>query len=200
MNHKYIARGIVITTVIIIIFLCIVLATPVGADYDGSRVTTAKQDALHQAADILRAAGYSDDSEEIKVLSAAWWQQEEDLNILAKTIQNEANPQYCGYEHSVAVGVVVLNRVASPYFPDSVRDVVASPGQYLPSYTWGFDNISRLSYEAAKAALDGDHEVPSDCYWQAEFKQGKEVWKTFRVDTGYYASTTYICRGIVGVD
>ena len=183
----------------IFIVLCVLMATPVGADYDGARVTTARQDALHQAADILRAAGYAEDSTEIRTLSAAWWQQEEDLNIIAKTIQYEANPRYCGWEHSVAVGVVVLNRVASPYFPATVREVVAAPGQYLQAYTWGFENISRLSYEAAKAAMDGDHDVPSDCYWQDTHIQGTSIWKAFVCDTGYFRSTTYICRGIPGV-
>lgn len=196
MKHKYIIRGIVICMIVLFLALCVLMATPVGAAYDGARVTTARQDALHQAADILRAAGYAEDSTEIRTLSAAWWQEEEDLNIIAKTIQYEANPQYCGWEHSVAVGVVVINRVASPYFPNTVREVVAAPGQYLPAYTWEFENISRLSYEAAKAAMDGDHDVPADAYWQAEFPQGREVWRTFRVDTGWYASTTFICRGV----
>lgn len=199
MKHKYIVAGGVVILVLIFIALCVIIATPASADYDGARVTTARQDALHQAADILRAAGYAEDSTEIRTLSAAWWQQEEDLNIIAKTIQYEANPQYCGWEHSVAVGVVVLNRVASSHFPNSVKEVVAAPGQYLPSYTWGFENISRLSYEAAKAAMDGDHDVPSDCYWQDCNVQGTAIWKAFTVDTGWFRSTTYICRGIPGV-
>lgn len=198
MEHKYILRGMIICMVILLIVLAVVMATPVGA-YDGARVTTARQDALHQAADILRAAGLREDDPAIKALSAEWWQEEEDLNIIAKTIQYEANPQYCGWEHSVAVGVVVLNRVASPYFPDTVREVVAAPGQYLPAYTWGFENISRLSYEAAKAAMDGDHDVPADAYWQAQFPQGTSTWKTFLCDTGYFRSVTYICCGIPGV-
>ena len=200
MNHNHILRGIIICMIVLFVALCVILATPVRADYDGARVTTAKQDALHQAADILRSVGYADDSAEIKALSAAWWKEEENLNIVAKVIQYEADPRWCGWEHSVAVGAVVMNRVASPYFPNTVYGVVTAPGQYLPAYTWGFDNISRLSYEAAKAAIDGDHDVPADAFWQAQFPQGKETWKTFSVDTGYFASTTYICRGIVGVD
>ena len=192
---RYRLRGLIICMVVLFIVLCIIMATSARA-YEGTPIRTAKQEALHQAADILRAAGYTDDSAEIKALSAAWWQQQEDLNILAKVIWKEANAEYCQWEHSVAVGAVILNRVASPYFADTVREVVAAPGQYLPSYTYGFDGIPRICYEAAKAAMDGDHDVPSDCYWQAEFPQGREVWKTFRVDTGYYASTTYICRGV----
>lgn len=45
---------------------------------------------------------------------------------------------------------------------------------------------------------DGDHDVPSDCYWQDTHIQGKEIWKAFTVDTEYFHSTTYICRGIPG--
>jgi hypothetical protein len=86
--------------------------------------------------------------------------------------------------------------VASEYFPDTVKEVVSAPGQYLPAYCYGFEKVPRQCYEAAKAALDGDHNVPADAYWQAEFPQGREVWKIYRVDTGWYASTTFICRGV----
>lgn len=198
MEHKDILRGIVICMVILLIFLAIVMATPAGA-YDGGRITTKRQDALHEAAEILRAAGFSDDSDAIRALSDAWWQEQEDLDILAKVVRYEADPAYCEWDHSLAVAVVVLNRVNSAYFPNSVREVVAAPGQYLPAYTYGFDATPRLCYEVAAAAMDGDHDVPADCYWQDTHIQGTAIWKAFTVDTGYFRSTTYICRGIPGV-
>lgn len=198
MKHKYIvAMGVAILCMIFIV-LCVLMATPVGA-YDGSRITTARQDELHRIADGLRMSGVPEDDPALLALSAEWWAEEEALNILAKVVRFEADPQWCEWEHSVAVAVVVLNRVASPYFPGTVREVVAAPGQYLPAYTWGFENISRLSYEAAKAAMDGDHDVPADAYWQAQFPQGTSTWKTFLCDTGYFRSVTYICCGIPGV-
>ena len=198
MEHKDILRGIVICMVILLIFLAIVMATPAGA-YDGTRITTKRQDALHEAAEILRAAGFSDDSDAIRALSDAWWQEQEDLDILAKVVRYEADPAYCEWEHSVAVAVVVLNRVSSPYFPNSVKEVVAAPGQYLPSYTYGFDGTPRRCYEVAAAALNGEHDVPADCFWQDNRVQGTAIWKAFHLDTGYFSSTTYICRGIPGV-
>lgn len=198
MRHKYIARGIVICMAVIVMLLIVILATPVKA-YEGERITTARQEALHEAAEILRAAGYADDSEVIKELQAEWWREQENLDIIAKVIQHEADPAWCEWEHSVAVGAVVVNRVKSEYFPDTVKEVVAAPGQYLKSYTYGFEKTSRLAYEAAKAALDGDHDVPEDAYWQDNKVQGKRIWKAFTVDTGYFRSTTYICRGIPGV-
>lgn len=200
MNNKYIVCGGAVLLCVIFIALCVALASPAKAAYDEpQRVTTAKQDALHDCAEILRWVGYTDDSAAIKALQAAWWEEQENLDIIAKVIQNEADPAWCEWEHSVAVGAVVCNRVASPYFPDTVREVVAQPGQYLKIYTYGFENTSRLAYLAAKAALDGDHDVPSDAYWQDTHRQGVSVWKAFQLDTGYYRSTTYICCGIPGV-
>ena len=199
MKHKYIVAMGVAILCMIFIALCVLMATPTKA-YEGERITTARQDALHDAAERLRAAGYAEDTPIIRALSAAWWEEQEALDIVAKVIAHEADPRYCEWEHSVAVGVVILNRVASPYFHgDTVKEVVAWPGQYLESYTYGFENVPRKCYEVAKTVMDGDHDVPSDVFWQAEFIQGVSVWKTFRVDTGYYSSTTYICRGIPGV-
>lgn len=198
MRHNNIVCGIIITMVIIMIFLCVLLATPVDA-YEGGRILTHRQIALHDAAELLRSVGYTDDDQAIRALSDAWWAEQENLDILAKVVAHEADPQWCDWEHSVAVAVVVLNRVASPYFPNTVKEVVAAPGQYLPSYTYGFENTPRLCYEVAKAALDGEHDVPGDCYWQDNKVQGVSIWQAFTVDTGWFRSTTYICRGIPGV-
>lgn len=164
---------------------------------DAAPVRTAKQTALHDAAELLRAAGYADDSEPVRALQAAWLREREDLSILARVIDREAGE--CPWEHRLAVGAVVLNRVASPWFPNTVREVVAAPGQYLESYTYGFDDLRPGSWEAARAVLDGEHAVPADVYWQAQFLQGTSIWWVSRVDTGWWRSTTYFCRGIPGI-
>lgn len=195
MKHTYIVPLIVAIMAVVLIIFCVILATPAHA-YDGERITTARQESLHEAADILRSCGYADDSDVIKAIQAEWRAEQEKLDIIAKVIDHEAPPEWCEWEHSVAVGAVVLNRVASPLFPDSVREVVAAPGQYLRSYTYGFDDTSRIAYEAAAAALDGAHDVPEDCYWQDTHVQGAAIWRAFTVDTGWYRSTTYICRGV----
>ena len=193
MKHKYIVAIGVAILCMIFIALCVLMATPVGA-YDGSRITTARQDALHEAADMLRAAGLTDDDPAIVALSEAWWAEQESLDIVARVVQGEAGA--CPWMHQVAVAAVVVNRVASPYFPDTVREVVASPGQYTTLYLSGFEQTTRQCYEAAKKALDGESGVPEDVIWQAEFVQGTEIWWISKVDTGWFASTTYFCRGV----
>jgi len=168
---------------------------------DNTPVHTRKQEMLHEVADILRGFGYAEDSEVIKALQKVWWQEQEDLNIIAKVIRYEADPAYCDWEHSVAVGVVILNRVKCQWFKgDTVKEIVAAPGQYLASYTYGFEGTPRLCYLAAKAAMDGNHEVPSNAYWQDNHVQGKYIWKAFVCDTGWFRSTTYICCGVPGTD
>jgi len=196
MKHKNIEAFIITIVCIIFIILCVAMATPAAA-YEGERITTARQDALHEAAEMLRAAGLTEDDPAIMVLSAEWWAEQEALDIVARVVQGEAGS--CPWLHQVAVAAVVVNRVASPYFPDTVRDVVASQGQYTTLYLSGFEKTSRQCYEAAKKALDGESGVPEDVIWQAEFVQGREVWWQSDVDTGWYRSTTYFCRGIPGV-
>lgn len=199
MKLKYIVRGAIICMIVLLCLLAVIIATPAKA-YDGGRITTARQDALHHAADSLRMAGLREDDPAIRALSVEWWADQEALDIIAKVVKNEADPQWCEWEHSIAVAVVVLNRVASPYFPDTVKDVVAAPGQYLEAYTHDFADTPRLCYEVAAAAMNGEHDVPEDCYWQDTSIQGTAIWKAFTVDTGWFRSTTYICRGIPGVD
>lgn len=198
MRHKNELRGAVICMAIILILMLVILLSPADAAYG---VTTQRQDDLHTAADILRSLGYADDSEVIQRIKAEWWAEQERLDITAKVIQFEADPQWCDWDHSVAVGAVVVNRERSPHFPNTIREVVAQPGQYLKSYTYDFSGTTELAYLAAKAALDGDHDVPSNAYWQDNNIQGVSIWKAFEVNTKYgFHSVTYICCGIPGYD
>lgn len=192
MKHKDLITAAMI--IILVAVIVIILAAIPTMAYDGTRITTARQDALHEAADLLRAAGLPEDDPAIRALSAEWWCEQENLNIVARVVMGEAGA--CPWEHQVAVAAVVVNRVNSPYFPGTVREVVAAPGQYTTLYLSGFDKTSRQCYEAAKVALDGTDNVPDDVIWQAEFPQGTEIWWISNVDTGWYSSTTYFCRGV----
>lgn len=191
MKHKYIVAGITALLCIILIALCVLMAVPAGA-YDGTRITTKRQDALHEAAELLRSCGLADDDPAIAELSAEWWAEQEALDITARVVMGEAGG--CPWEHQVAVAAVVVNRINSPLFPDTAREVVAQPWQYTTLYLTGFENTTRICYEAAKTALDGTDDVPDDVVWQAEFVQGREIWWRSEVDTGWYRSTTYFCR------
>lgn len=176
--------------IFVVILLCINGAKGVNSDID--LLWTDKMTALHEAAEVLRRAGYSDDDLEVKTLSEAWWREYNDLKIVANVIFHEAGG--CTWDHMVAVGAVIINRVNDPRFPDTVYDVVVAPLQYSKSYVSDFGGIPDVCWRAAIAAINGEHDVPSDIVWQAEFIQGTEIWKIFEVNTPYYHSTTYFCR------
>ena len=180
----------VVIVIIVIIGAWLALSEWVSVDADGAYVEAGQVWTRKQ--EILRSMGYADDDEAIKALSAAWWKEQADLDVVAKVVWGEARG--CPWEHKVAVAAVVMNRVHSDLFPNSVREVVGQPMQYTTIYLSNFGMVTRDCYEAAKVAMDGEDNVPDDVIWQAEFRQGKETWWVSYVDTGWYSSTTYFCR------
>ena len=79
---------------------------------------------------------------------------DEDLAQLARVIHAESRGE--PYQGQIAVGAVVLNRVKSHQFPNSVRAVIYAPGQFT-SVADGQINLTpnESAYRAARAALDG---------------------------------------------
>lgn len=51
-----------------------------------------------------------------------------DLQLLARAINGEARGE--SYEGQVAVGAVILNRVKSPDFPNTIAGVIYQPGAF----------------------------------------------------------------------
>ncbi|WP_261305120.1 cell wall hydrolase [Paenibacillus andongensis] len=76
------------------------------------------------------------------------------LDELARIIHSEARGE--SFLGQVAVGAVVLNRVQSEKFPDSITEVIHQPGQFSAVDDGQFNLKPNLSaYRAAKAALNG---------------------------------------------
>lgn len=113
-----------------------------------------------------------------------------DLYILSHIINAEAGDDNCSHEHRIAVGSVVLNRVADPDFPDTIHGVVFQEGQYAPTWDGSYEKIpSEDSIEVAKLLLEEGSQIPAECVYQAEFEQGSGTWKPFETIYGI----TYIC-------
>lgn len=157
---------------------------------------TDKQVELHKLANFARDLGLPEDSLIITEAQRLWLQEETDLRILAKVVRNEAG--YCSDRHQQLVAQVVLNRVAHPLFPDNVTDVVNAPMQYNPIYTrnlptWDTaDEETQRAFENALKAMNGEVECPENVVYQSEFpKLGSGSYEIHKVDTGWFASTTY---------
>ena len=83
---------------------------------------------------------------------------EDTLRLLAALIWCEARGE--PYEGMVAVGAVVMNRVRSKAYPDTVYDVIFASGQFSPVKSGALykaynNNANPLCYQAAQEALDG---------------------------------------------
>ena len=87
----------------------------------------------------------------------------DELKLLAALIQCEAGNQ--PYEGRVAVGAVVLNRVKSGAYPNTIYSVIYASGQFTPALNGTVANvynsgkIADANYQAAQAALNGETTV-----------------------------------------
>lgn len=77
-----------------------------------------------------------------------------DLYLLAKLIYSEARGE--PYVGQVAVGAVVLNRVANPNFPNTLEGVIYQPWAFTALHDGQFElEPESTAYQAAQDALNG---------------------------------------------
>ncbi|WP_026653071.1 cell wall hydrolase [Butyrivibrio proteoclasticus] len=87
----------------------------------------------------------------------------DEVKLLAALIQCEAGNQ--PYEGRVAVGAVVMNRVKSGAYPNTIYSVIYASGQFTPALNgtvakvYNSGNIADLNYQAAQAAINGETTV-----------------------------------------
>lgn len=79
---------------------------------------------------------------------------DDDTYLLAQIINAEAKGE--PYNGKVAVGNVVLNRVNSPDFPDTIKEVIFERGQFYPVTSGSiYNKPSEESIKAAKDVMNG---------------------------------------------
>lgn len=108
--------------------------------------------------------------------------------LLASIIYCEAGNQ--PYEGQVAVGAVIMNRVKSGSYPNSIEEVIYQSGQFGPAATGWLNRVrsskgySQTALQAAVDALNGSNPIGNCLY----FDQGGAGMKI-----GHIISTN-ICR------
>lgn len=85
-----------------------------------------------------------------------------DVQLLAALIQCEAGTQ--PYEGKLAVGAVVMNRVRSGGYPNSIIGVITAPGQFPPATDGKVSAVvargaSASCMQAAQAAVNGETNI-----------------------------------------
>ncbi len=92
-----------------------------------------------------------------------------DKELLASIIFCEAGNQ--SLEGQVAVGAVIMNRIASGSYPNTIEGVVYQPGQFGPAGSGWLDQIrstagySASAMQAAEAALAGQNPIGGCLYF-----------------------------------
>jgi spore germination cell wall hydrolase CwlJ-like protein len=94
----------------------------------------------------------------------------DDLTLLAAIIHCEAGGE-CR-DGKVAVGAVIMNRLASDQFPNTISGVVYQAGQFTPASSGALANaiangVDEDCYEAARAALGGENPIGGLLYFHA---------------------------------
>jgi hypothetical protein len=120
----------------------------------------------------------------------------EELWLLSKIIYAEAGSYWLPMDWKMAVGEVVLNRVSSPEFPDTMREVLEQPGQYYGKNNPYFDCLrpSAECVEAARRLLSGERVLGEPgVVFQSNFHQGSGVYLEMR---DQLLGSTYFCWSI----
>lgn len=114
---------------------------------------------------------------------------EDDLFYLAAAVCREAGGE--SEEIQLLVANVIINRVNSSLYPDTIYDVLTQYKQYGTMWKygvsfpdWADEKVKEQCYSVAQRVLEGERFCPENVLFQAEFKQGSGVYKQFGDD--YY--------------
>ncbi len=102
----------------------------------------------------LKALGMENQSSSSGSSSGSSNTSQSDVALLAKVISAEARGE--PYNGQVAVGAVILNRIAHPSFPNTLAGVVYEPGAFTCMVDGQIDQpVASSAYQAAQDALNG---------------------------------------------
>lgn len=101
-----------------------------------------------------------------------------DLDLLAAIIECEAGGE--SHKGKVAVGAVIMNRIASSKFPDSISGVVYQKGQFSPVRSGKLKRVLAKGarsdcYEAAQDALNGENPIGDALFFNSGKGKGIQI-------------------------
>lgn len=135
-----------------------------------------KEAAVAKAQAAAKAQAEAQKNEEAKKSAKEKKEQlnEDEVMLLAKLIYGEARG--CSDETQKLVGMVVINRMKNPKFPDTMRNVIYEEGQYATADQLNSYHPTEKEINNAREVLSGKYSCPSNVVFQAGFKQGSGVY------------------------
>ena len=101
---------------------------------------------------------------------------ESDVQLLASIISAESRGE--PYEGQVAVGAVIMNRIAHPSFPNTLSGVIYQNGAFSCLYDGGINAaVADSAYQAAREAINGSDPTGGAIYYYNPAKTtNKWIW------------------------
>ena len=117
---------------------------------------------------------------------------QEELDLLARVIYAEVGCTWIPDWVQQMVGSVVLNRVASPYYPDTIYDVIYQPGQYAPTWDGSiYKTPDARTIENARYLLENGSICPANVVGQNSIITGSGVYTSYQ--DPILGTTVYFC-------
>jgi len=146
-----------------------------AAEQAAAEQAAAEQAAAEQAAAATESATAQNSSSDSTAVSAS----SDDLALLASIIYCEAGGE--SYEGQLAVGAVVMNRVKSGSFPNTISGVIYQSGQFSPASSGKLSRVlsnesaTSSCYQAAQAAINGEDNTGGALYFHAGSGNGTVI-------------------------
>lgn len=113
----------------------------------------------------------------LKILLERWQQEQDDIKLLAEVIYHENWHTDKERKAAYYTGAVVMNRVKSKNWPNTVKEVVYQKRQYAVVPKLYTEKIPDECYQMAKDIYrNGTPDVPANVVYQATFIQGSGDW------------------------
>lgn len=103
---------------------------------------------------------------------------DEELELLAHLIFAEAGSDWCSDKMQQYTGSVVLNRIASTRFPNTMYDVIYQSGQYSVVRSGAINKTpNERAYNCARYLLENGSVLPSNVVFQSQHIQGDGIYE-----------------------
>ena len=126
-----------------------------------------------------REAKEAEEKAKLTYNSGAFAATADETRLLAALIQCEAGGE--AYEGQLAVGAVVMNRVKSAAYPNTISEVIYASGQFTPALNGKVEevyngNVKDSCLQAAEEAIDGNTNVGEATHFKRVGKhEGVEI-------------------------
>lgn len=168
-------KRVLIICVLITIIMAIILTVKVKALEAEFEEISVPKEPIETEVLLSEVDGTEPPEEEVQVLTKKV--NEEDLYILAHIMGGESGSDWCSDTMQLYVGSVFLNRVSSPYFPNTAKEVAFQKNQYsctLPGGGYWKEPTPR-TVENARYLLTYGSQLDSAYVWQSNYRNGHDI-------------------------